>query len=214
RPLIASFPFTGAPFFTSDMSLNLLDIAAIVIGVPAAAAVIARIALQRVQISPLGVSRRVKPQPPRAWRVIPLLAGMAELAVFIVVGKQKTSADEVLAITPGFVMLVMGLVIAGPWLTMVGARLLAGRARRPGSLIAARRLADSPHLGFRTISGLTLALFVITVVISVITSIDAHRAPPGGVIGNDILTDQINGRGGPVLPVSGPVLHRLARMPG
>jgi hypothetical protein len=215
RPLIASFPFTGAPFFTSDMSLNLLDIAAIVIGVPAAAAVIARIALQRVQISPLGVSRRVKPQPPRAWRVIPLLAGMAELAVFIVVGKQKTSADEVLAITPGFVMLVMGLVIAGPWLTMVGARLLAGRARRPGSLIAARRLADNPQLGFRTISGLTLALFVLTVVISVITSINAHQAPPGGVIGNDIVTDQISGPGsGPARAVPEPVLARLAGIRG
>ncbi|HEX9623494.1 MAG TPA: FtsX-like permease family protein [Streptosporangiaceae bacterium] len=216
RPAIASFPFSGAPFFTNDMSLSLLDIAAVVVGVPAAAAVVARIALQRVQISPLGVSRRVTPQPPRAWRVIPLLVGMAELAVFIVVGKQKTSADEVLAIMPGFLLVVAGLVIAGPWLTMVGARLLAGRARRPGSLIAARRLADNPQLGFRTISGLTLALFVVTVVISVLTSIKAHQAPPGGVIGNDIVTDQVAGDHGTgsASTVPAPVLARLAGLPG
>jgi hypothetical protein len=100
---------------------------------------------------------------------------------------------------------------------MVGARLLAGRARRPGSLIAARRLADNPQLGFRTISGLTLALFVVTVVISVLTSIKAHQAPPGGVIGNDIVTDQIGGntpRTGPARAVQAPVLARLAGLPG
>jgi hypothetical protein len=214
RPVIASFPYSGAPFFTDDMSLSLLDIAAVVVGVPAAAAFIARVALRRVQISPLGVSRRVTPRPPRAWRLIPLLAGMAELAVIIGVGKQKNTANEVLAILPGFLLVVAGLVIAGPWLTMVGARLLAGRARRPGALIAARRLADSPSLGFRTISGLTLALFVVTVVISVITSINARQAPPGGVISNNILTDQVNSRGGPVRPVPAPVLDRLAGLPG
>ena len=212
RPMIASFPFSGAPFFTDDMSLSLLDIAVVVIGVPAAAAVIARVALRRVQISPLGVSRRVTPRPPRIWRVIPLLTGMAELAVAIAIGKQKTSADEVIAILPGFLLIVVGLVIAGPWLTMVGARLLAAQARRPGSLIAARRLADSPHLDFRTISGLTLALFVVTVAISVITSIDVHQAPPSGAIGNDILTDQI-GRGS-ARTVPAPVLDRLAGLPG
>ena len=212
--MIASFPFSGAPFFTDDMSLSLLDIAAVVVGVPAAAAVVARIALQRVQVSPLGVSRRVTPRPPRAWRMIPMLAGLAELAVFIAVGKQKTSANEILAITPGFLLVVAGLVIAGPWLTMIGAGLLAGRARRPGALIAARRLADSPGLGFRTISGLTLALFVVTVVISVITSIDARQGPPSGVIGHDILTDQVNTLGQPVRSVPAPVLGRLAGMAG
>jgi len=217
RPVIASFPFSGAPFFTGDMSLSVQDIATVVVGVPTAAAIIARIALRRVQISPLGVSRRVTPRPPRAWRLVPLLAGMAELAVFIIGGKQNSTTAEILAIMPGFLMILAGLVIAGPWLTMTAARMLAGRARRPGSLIAARRLADNPHTGFRTISGLTLALFVVTVTVSVITSIDAHRAPPGGVIGHDILTDQIGGGPhdpGPIRTVPAPVVARLASIPG
>ena len=38
----------------------------VALGVPLAAAVAARLALRRVQISPLGVTRRVTPQPPRA----------------------------------------------------------------------------------------------------------------------------------------------------
>jgi hypothetical protein len=216
RPVIASFPYSGAPFFTSDLSLSLADIAVIVVGVPAAAAAVAWIALRRVQVSPLGVSRRVTPRPPRAWRLIPLLAGMAELAVFVIAGRQKSTGAEILAIMPGFLLILAGLVIAGPWLTMTGARLLASRARRPGPLIAARRLADNPHLGFRTISGLALALFVVTVTITVITSIDVHQGPPGGVIGNDILTDQIGaGPGtGPAGAVPASLVARLAGIPG
>ena len=48
---------------------------------------------------------------------------------------------------------MVGLVVAGPWLTMVGARLIARRASRPATLIAARRLADDPKAGFRAVSG-------------------------------------------------------------
>jgi hypothetical protein len=68
-----------------------------------------------------------------------------------------------------------GLVIAGPWLTMVSARIMAGRARRPAALIAARRLADNPQSAFRAISGLVLGLFITTVAIGVITTIVANR---------------------------------------
>src|ERR1700729_614564 len=70
---LAAIPFTGQPFFPAELSLSLPDILAVAIGVPAAAVVVARLALRRVNISPLGVPRRVTPAPPRAWRVLPLL---------------------------------------------------------------------------------------------------------------------------------------------
>ncbi|WP_311736865.1 ABC transporter permease, partial [Micromonospora parathelypteridis] len=69
------------------------------------------------------------------------------------------------------------LVVAGPWLTMVGARVLARYANRPATLIAARRLADNPKAGFRAISGIMLALFVTSVAVGVITTIVANRGP-------------------------------------
>jgi hypothetical protein len=68
RPAIAPIPFTGAPFYPSDLSLSMADILTVALGVPAAAAVAARLALRRVTISPLGVTRRVTPRPPCAWR--------------------------------------------------------------------------------------------------------------------------------------------------
>jgi hypothetical protein len=80
RPPLATIPFTGAPFYTHDLSLSLPDVLLVAVGIPVAAAVAARIALRRVQISPLGVTRRVTPRPPRAWRLIPLVVGLGELA--------------------------------------------------------------------------------------------------------------------------------------
>ncbi len=176
RDRIASIPFTGDPFFPADLRLSLAEVLVIALGVPVAAALAARVALRRVRISPLGVTRRVTPRPPRAYRLIPLALGVAELAYFV--GRRPESSDaQTLAYMPGFALIMAGLVIAGPWLTMVGARFLAGRARRPAALIAARRLADNPRAGFRAVSGLVIAVFVTSVAVGVITTINANRGP-------------------------------------
>ncbi len=131
RPVLQGASFTGEPFAPGDFSLDLADILLVVIGVPAAAAVAARIALRRVRISPLGVTRRVTPPAPRAYRLIPLLAGIAELGYFARIGHPRSSGGQVEAYTLGFFLVMAGLVIAGPWLTMTGSRIMAGRTSRP-----------------------------------------------------------------------------------
>jgi hypothetical protein len=87
RVPVAGIPFIGEPFFPGELSLSPPDILAVAIGVPVAAAVAALLALHRVRISPLGVARRTTPKPPRAWRMLPLLAGLAELGFFAVHGR-------------------------------------------------------------------------------------------------------------------------------
>jgi FtsX-like permease family len=178
RVPLSAIPFTGRPFFPAQMSLSVPDILVVALGIPVAAAVAARLALRRVQISPLGVARRVTPRPPKAWRLVPLLAGVAELGFFAAHGRPSTVPGQVQAFFPGFLLVVIGLIIAGPWLTMAGARFIARRARRPGALIAARRLADDPRAGFRAVSGLVLALFVTTVAVAVITTEEAKLVRP------------------------------------
>jgi hypothetical protein len=176
RPL-AAIPFTGAPFFPADLSLGPRAVVLVALGVPVAAAVAARVALRRVQISPLGISRRVTPRPPRAYRLIPLAAGVAELAYFI--GRRpSTTTGQIWAFIPGFLVIMVGLLIAGPWLTMAGSRVMARHTRRPAALIAARRLSDNPRAGFRSISGLVLALFVTSVAVGVMGTIVANRGTP------------------------------------
>lgn len=179
RPLLADISFTRTPFFPGDLSLSAADVLLVALGVPVAAAVSARIALRRVRISPLGVTRRVTPRPPRALRMLPLVAGLLELAWFI--GRRpETSGGQVRAFLPGILLVMGGIVLAGPWLTMVGARLLARRTGRPARLVAGRRLSDDPKAGFRAVSGLVLALCVTSTAVGVITSMVAERGVPQG----------------------------------
>ncbi|MFB8169563.1 FtsX-like permease family protein [Kitasatospora purpeofusca] len=179
-PLVADVPFTGDRFFVDDLALTLPQGLAVLVGVPVAAAVAARLALRRVTVSPLGVSRRTTPKPPSAWRVAPLLAGLAELAWFVN-RRPPTTNGQTAAYLTGFLVVMGGLVAAGPWLTMAGARLVAARTSRPATLIAVRRLADDPRAGFRSVAGLILALFVTTATVAIIGTIDTNR----GVLGGD-----------------------------
>ena len=227
RAPVAGIPFLGEPFFPADMSLSPPDILAVAIGVPVAAAVAARLALRRVRISPLGVARRATPEPPRAWRVVPLLAGLAELGFFVVHGTPASPGGELWALLAGFLLIIVGLVIAGPWLTMAAARVMARRTSHPGALIAARRLADDPRAAFRAVSGLVLALFVTTVAVVSITTQDAkdvtQSATPAAA---GVVTDQLAASGsfrsaqepaaagaGPAAPAA-PLAARLRGIPG
>jgi hypothetical protein len=224
RAPLAAVPFTGAPFYPSDLSLSLLDILLVAIGVPLAAAIAARIALRRVRISPLGVSRRVTPRAPRAYRLIPLLAGLGELGYFV--GHHPaTTNGQVQAYLSGILLMMVGLVFAGPWLTMVGSRAMARRANRPATLIAGRRLSDNPQAGFRAISGLVLALFVTSTAVGVMTTMVAERGVPKGadnLTARSTLTADFShgwaaAPGVPrasVAPIPDSVLARLRAIPG
>jgi hypothetical protein len=179
RPALLTISFTLEPFHSADLAIGWLDVLAVAFGVPLLAALAARVALRRVRISPLGVVRRVTPRPPRAWRLVPLVLGVLELVYFL--GRRPATSDgQILAYVSGILLMMIGLVVAGPWLTMVGSRLLALWSGRPATLIAGRRLADDPRTGFRAVSGLMLALFVTSVATGVITTLVAERGPGAG----------------------------------
>ena len=193
RTPVAGIPFIGTPFFPGDLSLSLLDVLVVAIGVPLAAAVAARLALHRVRISPLGVARRATPKPPRAWQTVPLLAGLAELGFWAVRGHPASIGGQVQAFVSSFALIIVGLFIAGPWLTMAAARVMARWTSRPGTLIAARRLADDPRAAFRAVSGLVLALFISTVAVVAITTQTAKDPTRfGSVTESHVLTDQVS----------------------
>ena len=220
RPLLIHVPFTGAPLAPGDLSLRWLDVVLIVLGIPIVAAASARIALRRVRVSPLGVTRRASSVPPRIVRIVPLLAGIALLAYFDSAGKPKSTGSQILELLVGLALILVGLVLAGPWLTKVGSRLMANRAGRPAGLIAARRLLDNPRAAFRSISGLVLALFVTSAAIGALGSIVATRTQGGTARSTDTLVDQFCGdttgcgAGTDVAPVPPAVLTGFRSTPG
>jgi hypothetical protein len=228
RVPVAGIPFVGQPFFPAELTLSLPDVLAVAIGVPVAAAVAARVALRRVHISPLGVARRVTPKPPRAWRILPLLAGFADLGFFVAHGKPASPSIQVYAFVPGYLLIIAGLVLAGPWLTMAAAKVMARRTSRPGTLIAARRLADDPRTAFRAVSGLVLALLITTAAVVAVATQDSVNLTRFGTAAEDnVLTDQLADQtlgnefqgqavttgAGPAAPAA-PLAARLRAIPG
>lgn len=157
RPTLAGVALSGARFFPQTVTPTAWGYAAMLFGVPVAAAVAAQVSLRRVRISPLGVSRKVTPAPPRIWRLVPLVAGIP-LFLYAALSDPRNASPRL--VFGGLLLIMLGLVLAGSWLTMQGARLLAKVARAAPSLLAARRLADNPKGSFRTVSGLVLAVFV------------------------------------------------------
>ena len=189
---IAGIPFIGQPFFPAELTLSLPDILLVAIGVPLFAGLAARMALRRVNISPLGVARRARPQPPGAWRVIPLLAGLAELGFWTVHGHPASESGQIQAFASSFLVILVGLFIAGPWLTMAAALAMARWTSRAATLLAARRISDDPRAAFRAVSGLVLALFVTTVAVVAITTQDAKEPTRFGTVAHsNLMTDQI-----------------------
>ena len=171
RPLLYHVPFTGATLAQGDLSLHAVDILIAVVGVPIAAVVSARLALRRVQVSPLGVTRRVRKRPPGIARIVPLMAGIAFLAYFDAAGKPGAIGSQLLELLVGFALLIVGLVLAGPWFTTAGSRIMVKRASRPATLIAGRHLLDNPKAAFRFVSGLVIALFVASAAIGALSSV-------------------------------------------
>ena len=205
RAPLSTVPLTGEPFFRSDLSLTPVAVLVVGLGVPLAACVAAQFAIRRVRISPLGVSRRTTPRPPRAYRLLALVAGVAELLWFLD-RRPATTTGQLWAYLGGIFVIMVGLVIAGPWLTMVAARALARASRRPAGLLAARRLADDPRGGFRAVSGLALALFVASTAVAVMSTMVAERSAPTGDVAatRTLVEDLTRGRtpaGEPPKPV-------------
>lgn len=167
-PLTSILSSDLVSFFPEDLTPGLLGSTVVLVGAPCLAALAAMMSLRKVRISPLGVTRRATPKPPRDWRGIPLVLGMLTLLGVWLHNRHIISSDVRADAVPyfaiGFGLTIAGLVIAGPWLTMVINRILARHTRGASSLLASRRLADAPGAAFRPVSVVVVAVFLCTVI--------------------------------------------------
>jgi hypothetical protein len=184
RPALADATLTGTRYFASTVTPTIWGYLGLLVAVPLASAIASLLALRRVRISPLGVTRRATPPPPSAWRLAPLAAGIA----LFMAGALATSSKGIgVAMYPGLLVTMIGLVIGGPWLTAALAR-LGGRVLGGASpLLATRRLADDPNVAFRAVRGLVLAVFLGTVVGVLVPTLDSLVATPESAALSDVL---------------------------
>jgi FtsX-like permease family len=207
QPFVARVAVTGSRYFPFTVAPTGGEYIAVLLGVPIAAIGAALWSLQRVRISPLGASRKTTPSPPSTLRVVPLVLGLVVFTVapFLLTGHQPASGPPgqqlgssgpspllLPVMLLGELLIMTGLFMSGSWLTMVGARLVARKAKGPSGILAARRLADSPKTAFRSVGGLVLAVFVGTAIAGVVPAVNSGlRLANGGRL-NDVLRVSFN----------------------
>jgi hypothetical protein len=207
RSALAGASLVGTQYFESWLTPTVFGYIGMLVGVPAAAAVAAVMSLRRVQISPLGVTRRAAPAPPSFRRLAVLVIGVG----IYVFGLLVTTRNSIGAATyPGILLTLIGLVIAGPWLTARASGILGRLAPGSSGLLAARRIADNPKGAFRSVSGLTLAVFLGTVVGLIAPALNQTGVAASAASLNNVLVAQVG-----VAPAAGQQLVKgLSAIPG
>jgi hypothetical protein len=233
QPFVAQVAVTGSRYFPSSVAPTTAEYVAVLLGVPVAAIAAAVWSLQRVRISPLGVSRKTTPAPPSALRVAPLVLGLAVFiaAPFVLTGRQQPAGllgisnfgpnPRLLPVLLlGELLIMTGLFLSGSWLTMHAARFVARTANGASGLLAARRLADSPKAAFRSVGGLVLALFVGTAIAGLVPAVNSGMLLTNGGKLNDVLrvsfkSPSLAGGGNGLAPQpSAQLLRKVRSYPG
>ncbi|UKA50478.1 ABC transporter permease [Arthrobacter sp. FW305-123] len=184
-PATAQIPINGTRMFAEDLQPGWPSSATVVVLVVAASALVAGFRTARADVGPLGVNRAVHEKTPTAWRTIPLMVGLACMVLAVVlirVLEFRLPWLESPLVMVGFLMVLAGIVVIGPWLTQTVSRVGARQARSAAAVIAASRIQRTAVATFRSVSGLVIAVFVVSVFAgasSVIESTDAPMARPG-----------------------------------
>ena len=200
QPALANAALIGTRYFAGDVTPTAAGYIAMLVAVPVASAIASLMSLRRLQISPLGVSRRVTPPAPRFGRVVPLLIGIILFVAGLAITNNKSIGAPAY---PGLIVIMIGLVVGGPWLTAQAARVFSRLVTGASALLAARRLADNPKAAFRTVSGLVLAVFLGTIVAGLVPAVNATTATPSANALSNVLLDAFGG-GGPGSPGMAP----------
>lgn len=194
-PVWTRLTFLGSPLRVDELWVGLPMLLAVVAAVPVAAAASGAASLRRVVVSPLGVARRVTP-PGLRW--VRALAVVVSVGAFVAVAQGVGGFGVAVAI--GVLLVLLGVVfgtlaLVGPWLVGLLGKVMAALARRPATLLAARRLVDDPKASWRVVGGLALASFTAGVVsvVPAMASGSAGGTDPADAQGAMLLDDLLTG---------------------
>ncbi|MDO0910630.1 ABC transporter permease [Streptomyces sp. DT2A-34] len=155
-PALAELPYGVGGWYTGQLWVGLPWLAAVVLAVTALITVSAVTMLRQVATSPLGVAQQADPRRTRLIRLVLFVAVLAY--IWMTAGDRgQLKTRQLLALLALF---YGAFWLFGPWVVDRLGRIVGRRAKRPATLLAARRLSDDPRAVWRTVSGLVLAGFV------------------------------------------------------
>lgn len=203
RPLAAQVQFGGAAFFPSDLALNWISMLALLL-VPVVVVGASFIGLRDVEISPLGVSRRATRRTVRPVGFLFLIPGLVLLwYVLDPSGRANLGGlDPVFGLVSSVIMILLGVALIGTWLGQAVASASAARVHSGAALLALRRIVSDPRASFRTVSGVTFAVFAGTLFLSLSAALEREITvePPSGLRPNAIQVYNDTYEGMPDLP--------------
>lgn len=155
-PALAQIPYGIGGWYTGQLWVGLPWLAAVVAVVTALITVSAVSMLRQVVTSPLGVAQQADPRRTRMIRLV-LFAVVVGYILISTQGGGQLKIQQLIALLALF---YGAFWLFGPWVVDRLGRIAGRFARRPATLLAARRLSDDPRGAWRTVSGLVLAGFV------------------------------------------------------
>lgn len=162
-PVAALVEMEDGRFFRADLTVPPGTVLIVVAGVVAGCTAVTGWRTSRARIGPLGGSRERTERRPSALGVVPLIAGVVVLLGATTAALRHTPlprTDRILI--AGFLLLLVGLIAAGPVLTYWIARVAARRTHRTAGVIAMNRIQQHPRATFRAVSGLVAAVFLVS----------------------------------------------------
>jgi hypothetical protein len=153
-PALARVPYGIGGWYTGQLWVGLPWLAAVVAAVTALITVSAVSMLRQVATSPLGVAQQANPRRTRWIRAAVFVVALG--CIWQSTGGGQLKSRQLLAL---LVLFYAAFWLFGPWAVDRLGRIVGRLARRPATLLAARRLSDDPRGAWRTVSGLVLAGF-------------------------------------------------------
>ncbi len=141
----------------TDVRVGAAVVGMICLGIPLLASGAATVLLRRVVVGPFGVVRSTHHGRPGAWPTVLVALGVAAFVVAGAFDGLKSEAYATLLFLGGL-SAAAGIALGVGWVSYTTGRALHRYARRPATLIAARRLMDDPWSGSRMFGTLLVAV--------------------------------------------------------
>lgn len=163
-PILSQISLNGSAFWMSDLGLPRPIYG--IIGVLIAVCILLSNlqVVRRIKLSPLIVSRSngVKKHP-SMLSAIPLIAGIGGLYLLSGYGKSwyaDNAATGSIVIASLLLLIIIGIVMCGPYLTYLLSFAMEKISQRASGILATYRLRLTSRNTFRSVSGIAIALFV------------------------------------------------------
>ncbi|MBD5785922.1 hypothetical protein IF650_06985 [Cellulosimicrobium terreum] len=187
-PLVAQLRFQGRTFDLGELWVGVPVLLGAVLLVVVIALVSALASLRRVVVTPLGVAARVTPPGLRAIRLVAF--GAAFIALVVVTRLQFGSLAVLVAVLTSILLIgFAALNLVGPFVIWLAGKATARAARGVPTLLAGRRILDSPRTAWRSVGGVALATFIAGLTsIFALLGVDADSTPEEMLFTTDLKT--------------------------